>query len=163
MISRLRPIDVSVSFDDRDCKLGESIDVTVQMKPNRDCHVREGRIDLMVEERWTERSTLTVDIPIIQSVSSGFGGSAQQMGTTTEIRQVVKDHKETSPNSSVVFLEAAHLSSGRRVEHRVRLEVRTDTPTRTGDAKVKWWLQTVLDVAGARDIKPRQKVKISAL
>ena len=86
MISRLRPLDLAISFKERTYGLGERIDLTIEMTPHRDCHVREGRVDLMVEARWTETSTLTVEMPIMQRASSGFGGSVGQIGTTTETR-----------------------------------------------------------------------------
>ena len=65
MISRLRPLDVAISFEERTYRLGEPIDLTIELMPHRDCDVREGRIDLMVEERWFERSTVSMEKPII--------------------------------------------------------------------------------------------------
>ena len=163
MISRLRPIDVSISFDDREYRLGETIDVTIEMTPNRECRVREGHVDLILEERWTERSTLTIEKPVF---SSGGGalryGPPQQVGTTTETREISKDHKETSVHGSTVFLDNAQLKPGWPSRHHVTVQIQPEAPAHAGESKTRWWLQTVIDVAGARDIKPRHKVKISA-
>ena len=164
MISRLRPLNVEVSFQDRTYKLGEAIDVDIEVIPNRDCHVREGRVDLVLEERWTERSTLTMDKPIYQRTIGGVqgGGSVVQIGTETVTKQVNKDHKEASVQSSVLLLEDERLMSGAGLRRQVRLKIGPDPPPHAGEGKTSWWLQTVIDVAGARDVKPRRKVKVSA-
>ena len=162
MISRLRPIHVSVSFEDRPYKLGESIGLTIEMTPSRDCHVREGRIDLVLEEQWTERSTVTHAEPGLLGSRGLNTGVTRQVGTTTVTRQITKDHKEKSVHSGAVFLEDAGLQSGEPARHNVRLQIQPGAPPHSGEAKARWWLQTVIDVAGARDIKPRHKVVILA-
>ena len=162
MISRLRPMDAAISFRERTYRIGESIDLTIELTPHRDCHVREGRVDLMVEERWTERSTMSYEKPVYTTSSGARGGaSIKQIGTTTETKQVVVNHKETSAHSSVMFLESVRLVSGTPARYNVRLEIQPEPPSHTVDAKLKWWLQTVVDVVGARDIKPRSKMSIA--
>ena len=154
---------MEVSFPERTYGLGETIDLTIELMPHRDCLIREGRVDLMVEERWTERSTVTIGIPIKQKSAGGVGWSwTSQVGTTTEIREVATDHKETSAHSSVVFLESVRFVSGRPEQYRIRLEIQPEPPPNAGHAKLKWWLQTAIDVVGARDIKPRSKISIAA-
>ena len=160
MISRLRPIDVSVSFDDRDYKLGESIDATIDMKPNRDCLVREGRVDIVLEERWTEEYTFSDEQPIISATADSGAGQA---GTETITKEVKKKHRETSIYGMVTFLQDEELTSGREVTRKVRVNIKPDRPAHAREGATSWWLQTVIDVAGARDVKPRHKVKISAL
>ena len=158
MISRLRPLDLEISFPERTYRLGEAIDLTVELTPHRDCNVREGRIDLMVQEQWTERFTMTYEKPVVQT---GARGNVQVLGTTTETREIVREHKEKYAHSSAAFLEATRLDAGRPTRYRVRLDIQPEPPARAEGAKFKWWLQTVIDVAGARDIKPRTKVDIA--
>ena len=55
MLSRMRPVDVEVSFDNRTYHLGDNIDLTIELTPRRDCQVREARVDLIVKETWTVR------------------------------------------------------------------------------------------------------------
>ncbi len=163
MISRLRPRDIAISFQERMYRLGESIDLRIELTPRRDCRVREGRIDLVVEERWIERYTLSVEKPILQSVVGADGpGYVRQIGTTTETREIARDHEETSVHSSVVFLEGVRLVSGRPARYSVRLEIRPEPPRHTGEATMKWQLHTTIDVAGARDIELRSRVSIAA-
>ena len=131
MVSRVRPIDVSVSFDDRTYKLGEAIDLTIEMSPNRECQVREGRAGLMLEERWTERSTLSYEKPIFGQ-GSVRGGAPRQIGTETVTKDVSKDHKETSVHSSVVFLENVQVQPGSPARHAVRLQIQREAPPHAG-------------------------------
>ena len=165
MISRLRPLDIELSFEDRTYRLGDPIDLEIELSPRRDCLVREGRVDLVVEARWTERSTRTVETPIYLNTGTGGsvhgtrGGYRMQIGTEVKTEDTVRNFKETSTHASVGFLQDASLRSGRPSRHRLRLQIATDDPP-TLEAKTRWWLQVVIDVAGARDIKPRRKINI---
>ena len=164
MISRLRPLDVAVLFEDRTYGLGDTIDITVEMSPHRDSLVRKAQIDLVVEERWTERTTVTIEKPIVQSIPTGRGAMmVQHLGTRTETKTVTRRHREKSVHGSVTFLENVRLGSGDPARHRIRLDIQPEPPPHVGEAQLTWWLQTVVDIVGARDIKPRQKVKISAV
>jgi len=51
MVTRLFPLNVKVSFEDRPYKLGETISLTMELSPKRDMEIREGRVDLVCEER----------------------------------------------------------------------------------------------------------------
>ena len=157
MISRLRPLDVAISFPKRTYRLGEPIDLTVELTPRRDCDVREGHIDLMVEEQWTERSIVSFEKPVVQT---GPRGRVQVVGTTTETREIVREHKEKYAHSSVALLAATRLDAGKSARYRVRLQIQPEPPARASEAKVRWWLQTVIDVAGARDLRSRTKVDV---
>jgi len=155
-------MDVAISFRERTYGVGDTIDLTIELRPHRDCHVREGRVDLMVEEQWTERSTLTTEKPVFASTGGARGvGNVKQIGTTTQTKIVEVNHKETSAHSSITFLENERLASGSPASYSVRLEIQSEPPSHTVDVKLKWWLQTVVDVVGARDIKPRSKVSIA--
>ena len=166
MISRLRPLDIELSLEDRTYTLGDSIDLEIELSPRRDCLVREGRVDLVVEARWTIRSTRRVETPIYQDIGGGgsiqtLGAHQRQIGTEVKIEDTVRNFKEKSTHGSVVFLQDASLRSGRPSRHRLPLQIATDDAPRH-EAKKRWWLQVVIDVAGARDIKPRRKINVFA-
>jgi len=153
---------VDISFREQTYGIGDAIDLSIELKPIRDCHVREGRVDLIVEEQWIEKKTITTEKPIYTSnVYDRSRGTARKLGTSTETKQVIVNHKETSTHSSIVFLESVRLASDTPARYNVRLEIQPNPPSHTGDTKRKWWLQTVVDVVGARDIKPRSKVSIA--
>ena len=110
MVTRLFPLGVNFSFEDRSYKLGETIDLTVELSPRRDMEVREGRMDLVCEERWTDVSTEGVLV----------GGSGRGSGHLIP-KQVVRHHREPYLHSSVVFLQETQLRSGARTRYSAKL------------------------------------------
>ena len=46
MVSRLRPLEVNMVFEDRSYKLGDVIDIDLELSARRDVVIREGRVDL---------------------------------------------------------------------------------------------------------------------
>ncbi len=159
MLSRLFPLGVKVSFEDRVYKLGETIDLTVELSPKRDMEVREGRVDLVCEERWTEVSTVMVPVSRPSRSVATRGGSL--VPTPRIPKQVHQDHRETFVHSSVVFLENAQLRSGVAARYNPRLDIDTEPPPHADKATLSWRLKTTVDVAGARDITARRPVMVT--
>ena len=92
MVSRLRPVEVDVSFLDRTYVLGDNIDLTIELTSRRDCQVREARVDLVLEESWTERQSRTIEVPIRVA---GRGCISQgNVGSQTKTVDKFIDHKE---------------------------------------------------------------------
>ena len=159
-ISRLRPLDVTVKVPDRKYTLGDAIEITIEVTPNRDCEVREARTDLMLEERWIEQYSTTIEKPVFTRVTGTQSSYMRQTGTVTETRNGTDEHKATHSHGSVVFLADETLRSGKPSVFVITLHVKPEQPENAGRAKMKWWLQTTIDVAGARDIKRRDKVRM---
>ena len=96
-LSRIRPLDVTLVCDDRQYKLGEAIDIVVELSARGDVEVREARVDLVCEEKYVE--TYNVMVPDIKTGRSGgglLGGTSIAVGyTPTPMipKQVVKEHK----------------------------------------------------------------------
>ena len=157
MLSRLRPLELTVSHVDRTYGSGESIEITVEGSARRDCYVRQGRVELGVDARWTDRSTRTVEIPIYQR--AGTGSHVQQAGTRTEVKETVVKHRENGVQGSVVFLEDVRLTSGEPFRRSVELRVPAKQSF-PAVANVTWTLRTVVRVAGARDVRRRSKVNV---
>ena len=163
MVSRIRPLDVDLVFEDRPYKLGEAIKLGVDLQLNRDVEIREARVDLVCEESYAE--TFTV---MVMDRRATMGGTRHMPPRIP--KQVTKEHKETYIHSSVVFLEDARLHSGTSRRFNATLEIQPEPPAHaaavlgsaTGviGATVKWTLVAAIDVAGARDIKKRQKVTV---
>ena len=155
MLSRLFPLGVKVSFEDRVYKLGETINLTVELSPRRDIEVREGRVDLVSEEAW--REVFTVMMPVRRGhapiMAGGHAPSIPQQRTKT--------NREAFVHSGVVFLRDTRLASGRIGSYNARLEIEPKPPPHAGQGKVRWRLVTTTDVAGARDIKARRLVKVT--
>ena len=58
MLSRLLPLGIKVNFEDRPYKLGETINLTLELSPRLEIEVREGRVDLVCDMRYTQVVTV---------------------------------------------------------------------------------------------------------
>ena len=83
----------------------------------------------------------------------------QQVGTRSDVKETVVKQRENTVQASVVFLEDERLRSGQPFRHSVELQVpaKQSFPV---TANVTWTLQTVVSVAGARDVRRRSKVSV---
>lgn len=70
MVYKFKPLELSLDFEDRDYELGDTVDVQVDLVPNGDVHVREARIDLVCEQRYT-RNERGVVIGMGRSIAGG--------------------------------------------------------------------------------------------
>ena len=152
MVTRLFPLSVKVSFEDRPYKLGETINLTMELSPKRDIEVREGRVDLVCEEVW--REVFTVMMPV-----RGHSPYAREHAPSVP-QQRTKTSREALVHSSVVFLKDTRLAAGRTAIYNARLEIEPEPP-HAREGKVSWRLVTTADIAGARDIKARRLVKVT--
>ena len=159
MLTRLFPLGVKVSFEDRVYEPGETMNLTVELSPKRDMEVREGRVDLVGEEHWTE--SLSVMVPDHRAArgQARLGSIGTPPPVTMIPKRVTKTHRDTFVIGSVVFLENAQLSSGVAGIYNLRLDIDSELPLHTD--KASWRLKTTVDVAGARDITARRLVKVS--
>lgn len=160
MLHRLKPLDIELEIDDGPYRLGDTINVTVALEPHGDVDVREGRLDLVCEERYTE--TYSVMVPV-------RGPDARHAGGT---RQGVKERKESYVHSSVVFLEDTRLRSGRTARHSIALRIEPVPPTHLDEAKAlvrdassawtfKWTVVASFNVARGRDSKRQRRVAVT--
>ncbi len=161
MLTRLFPLGVKVSFEDRVYKPGETINLTVELSPKRDMEVRVGRVDLVGEEHWTE--SFTVMVPDRRAARAQARLGSTSFGTLPPApmipKQVTKIHRDSFVHSSVVFLENAQLRPGVAATYNARVDIESELPPRAD--KASWRLKTTLDVAGARDITARRPVKVT--
>ena len=153
MLSRLFPLGVKVSFEDRVYELGETINLTVELSPKRDMEVREGRVDLVCEEVWREVFTVMMPVRGHSPYAREHAPSVPQQRTNT--------HREAFVHSSVVFLENGQLRSGVAASYSLRLDIDTKPPPHADEATLSWRLKTTVDVAGARDITARRQLKVT--
>ncbi len=157
--SRLRPLDVKLVFEDHSYMLGETIELTVEMETTRDAEVREARVDLVCEERWTDVHTVMAPASLRPPASATGGGGVYMPPSVP--KRLTKEYKATSVHSSVVFLQDARLPSGTTATYRANLEIVPEPPEHADKATVRWTLVTVVDIARARDFKARRKVKVT--
>ena len=169
MVYKLKPLELSLDLEDRGYDLGDTINVQVTLTPNGDVDVREARVDLVCEERYSERSTVSMETPIIGV--GGRGASSHKWATTTVSKQVNKQRKETYIYNSAVFLKDTRLISGGTDTRHVRLDIQPDPPPHFEEARAlqldsrsswtfKWRLVATVNVARGRDPKVQRALKI---
>ena len=163
-LTRIRPLDVKFELDDRPYKLGETMDIVVEVSARGDVEVREARVDLVCEEHyWESYSVMVPDIKTGRSAGGLYGGPGTAAGYTPAPlipKQVNKEIRETYVHSSVVFLTDTWLRPGVTDRYNARLEVASEPPPHASNATLKWRLETAVDIARARDVKTRHKVKV---
>jgi hypothetical protein len=91
MVYKLKPLEVGLEFEDRTYRLGDTINVTVDLNPRGDVHVREARVDLVCQERYWENSTVSYEVPILVKDRAGM---VRQMGNETVTKQINKEKKK---------------------------------------------------------------------
>ena len=166
MVSRLRPVELKVDFEDRPYNLGEDINVRVELNPRSNVDIREGRVDLICDERYTQ--TYEVTVP---GAPTGAGAGRPITGRSMApdvTRKVVKEHKESHVHSSAAFAIDKRLRAGGSDTFDVRLPIQPTSPQQNLEAAadantdydVKWSLVTTVNVARGRDPKSRRAVKV---
>ena len=170
MVYRLRPLQLEMDCGAGPYKLGDRIDLTVNLTPNADVDVREARVDLVCEQLYARSES---------SIQIGMGGSAAIQGgnplTMTDYIPAsldVKQVTESYVHSSVVFLKDARLSSGRTSTHPVRLGIERAAPRRLDEARelerdatsswtFKWRVVASVNVVRGRDPRRQRTVKVT--
>jgi len=164
MVYKLRPMEVSFEFEDREYRLGDTIQVDVELAPNAEVSVREARVDLICEERYVEN--YSVSSPGLYS-NPGVGSPRAQISN-----QVVREEKETYVHSTQVFLSDSKLSAGASVQYQARLDIQPTPPVHADDARelqkdadrswtFKWTLVMTVDVVRGRNPKRQRIVKVA--
>ena len=153
--------EVKVELEDREYKLGETIDLTVVLNPRSDLDLREGRVELVCEETFrithTARQFSTAD--------TGRGpwhaptNPRAPAGVATI--QTTKERTESYVHSSAVFGKDTRLEAGQTQQYRVRFQVQPDSPYYSKEGTVKWRLVTTIDVVRGRNPKTRRTLKVA--
>lgn len=162
--ARIWPLEMKLLFDDRTYKLGEPIDIVVELSVRGEVEVREALVYLACEEHyWESYSVMVPDIKTGRQTGGIYGGLGSAAGyTPTPMipRQVNKEIRETYVHSSVVFLTDTWLRPGETDRHSIRLEVGPEPPPNASNATIKWRLEAEVDVARGRDVRKRYQVKM---
>ncbi len=164
MVYKLRPMKVSFEFEDREYRLGDTIQLEVELGPNAEVTVREARVDLICEERYVEN--YSVSGPGLYS-NTGVGSPRAQISN-----QVVREEKETYVHSTQVFLSDARLSAGSSVQYQARLNIQPSPPLHAEDARelqrdadrswtFKWTVVMTIDVIRGRNPKRQRMVRMA--
>lgn len=165
MVYKLQPLVVKLDVEEGPFKLGESINLTVELVPNGDVEVREGRVDLICEERYTQTFTYS-------GSTVGRAGSTGYAVAENIPHRAANETKETYVHSSVVYLQDSRLKGGRAARYGARLEIQPVPPRHLDDARelqkdansawsFKWRLVATANVVRGRDPKTQRTVKVA--
>ena len=163
MVYKLRPAEMKIDFEDREYRLGDTIDVDIELAPVSDVAVRRARIELVCEERFVE--SFGFSGPGMYA-SSGVGSPVSQIPS-----QVTKERKETYVHSATSVLDGASLRSGVPTSHRGVLRIEHKPPVHLEDSKelhadssrswtFKWTLVATLDVVRGRNPRRQRVVNV---
>ena len=157
-LSRLYPLDMNLTFDDRPYSLGETIRVLVELAPRRDIVVREARVDLVCEEDFV--MSYTIMSPGRPSLSSHRTPGEVYVSPPLLRQRVKKEEREAYVHSSVPLLGETTLQRDTAVQYEVDLFINTQSPPRVSVAKIEWRLEGFVDVVMARDTRARYGVQV---
>ena len=160
MISRVFPLKVQLEFEDRQYELGETINLLVELNARSDVDVREGRIDLVCEERYLENYTVMVPAARPSRNMQAISVTSVSKMPARVPKQVTKEYRETFVHSSVEFITDTRLTSGTKDTYRLELEIDSEPPPHAKQATLNWRLVAWIDVARARDIRKRYKLQV---
>ncbi len=167
MVTRLRPLEITMTFEDRRYKLGETIDIDLELRARRDVVIREGRVDLTCHAYYKQTTTVTYFEDYAKR-NHGFKKLTKPFVTFTDNRQITRTRNETYSHSSAIFLTHIGLRSGATSRHRVSLEIGLEPPQHVSHSTVTegeapWTLVAAFDVAQARDATERQPIKVAGV
>ncbi len=163
MVSRLRPLNVNVLFEDRPYRLGETIDITVELTTSRDVNVREARLEVVWEGRWTSSSSISAAESTHSARHASFGGGSSIPQLSTRATKV---RKERYVHSNAVFLSDLGLKEGVRSTHHIGLHIQPQLPrqatgaSQSDRAQATWSLVMTVDVVGGRDVRVSKPIHI---
>lgn len=170
LTDRLWPLECEVSFESHLYRLGETINLTVELTPKRDTSIREGRVDLLCVEEHIDISAETVaqeppeqrPMPLDVRENVGYLGNSPSAEMGKQSHQIVDRSENQYVHSSVVFLENADLTAGVKNTYDVRLVITPEPPHHYDqDTNITWKIATSIDVANARDVTEELPIEVA--
>jgi hypothetical protein len=149
---------ILLRFDDRRYKLGESIDITVEIYASRDFRLTEALIDLVHERRYIENSSMMVPDYMTARVNLRSPLAGRRVLVPKRVTQHLIDHYL---HSSVTFANECHLDAGSHHSYSVRLAIQPHVPPHCGEGITKWLLKVVLRLPNGRGVIHAEQISIS--
>ena len=164
MVSRLNPVTIGISFPDKTYRLGDTVRVDVDMTADTDVTVREARVGMECQVRYTEmRSGISRrdSVRRARAGDEGFLGPPPQ--TTTQPFEVESSDIYDGP----AFLTNQRLQAGRANSSNVRLEIPSELGRNGAYAQsmarpvFSWRVVVTADVSLARDVIQSRPIDIA--
>ena len=157
-LSRLYPLDMNLTFDDRLYSLGDTIHILAELTPRRDVVIRGARVDLVCEEDFV--MSYTIMSPGRPSLSSHRTPGEVYVSPPLMRQRVKKEESEAYVHSSAPLLVDATLQRDTAVQYNAELYINTQAPPRVSVARIEWRLEGFVDVVMARDVRVRYGVQV---
>ena len=171
MVYKLDPLEVTLAFEHKQYRLGDTIDATVTLVPNSDIVIRKASLNLVVEGRRTE---------VKMGRAMGAGGASTLQGGNphvstdfTPMQRTTEERDYSEVCYSEAILDSTSMREGNLSRHRVVLEIGPGLPRPAfeardlqGDANSslsleRWWIEVKVDVARGRDPTVRHEIDVN--
>ena len=163
MVSRLNPVRIGISVPRETFRLGDTASVRVDMTADTDVTVREARIGVECQIRYTEmRSGISRRDSVARrhSGDEGFLGPPPQAITTP----IEVEQSDTYPAQT--FLTNQRLQAGRMNSSSVRLQIPSELGRNaiyaqdTARPDFSWRVVVTADISLARDVTESRRIDI---
>ena len=172
MVFKLDPLEVTLAFERKEYRLGDTVRATVTLVPSSDIVIRTASLNLVVEGRRTE-ARVGRTMTAIGGASALQGGNAFTTTDFTPMQQITEEKPFSEVCYSKTFLDSTSLREGNRSRHDVALEIGPGLPRPALEARElqhdansslsldQWWLEVEFDVARGRDQSVRHKIDVN--
>jgi hypothetical protein len=165
MVFNLDPLDISLDFERRMYRLGDTINATVSLISSGGVRIREASLNLVAEVKRTE---------VKAGWALGMAGSPNRYNASrvptrgTPVQTVSMETGYSAP-----FLSSTSLKVGRPGKYKVALELGPRLPrvvqlskeleldTNSSLSIEKWWLEVQVDVVMGSDQSVRKEIDVS--
>ena len=173
MVFNLDPLDISLDFESRRYRLGDTINATVMLIPNSDVEIREATLNLIAEVRRTEVKAGWAVNPVGERPYAALWTQSKGDASAVPTEGTPVPTKSTEVCFSTSFVNSASLSSSRVGIYKVGLKIGPDLPKVAQEAKdlqrdtnsslsiEQWWLEVQVDVAMGRDQSIRKEIDVT--
>ncbi len=166
MVFNLEPLDISLDFERKTYRLGDTINATVTLTPLGGVRIREATLNLVAQVRQTE---------VKAGWAMGMDGApapGRYNASGVPTRGTPVQTVSMEAGYSTVFLSSASLSVGRPGRYNVALELGPRLPRvvqlskeleRDANSSIsieRWWLEVQVDVVRGRDQSRRREIGV---
>ncbi len=159
----LRDPAIRLEFENRTYRLGETLELAVEIVANRDMRISEGVIDLHHQRRYVESSRKMVPDYMANRIYLRGGVAGRQPMKIMVPKRVTETFQDRYLHSSVDFLDEIELSEKANQKFNATLEIQPETPPHYGEGETKWILEVVLVLPNGREVRKEEEVLISLL
>lgn len=179
MVFNLEPLDITLDFERRKYRLGDTINATVTLIPSRDTGIRGSSLSLMGQVRRTKVSTKVGVGRVPYGGPSSLHRGNPLHGTPSYIPTAQQTEQEISTEvfyrATIVPTKSLREGDARKHDVALRLDPKLSKLQRLSrEAKElqrdanrglsiePWWLEARVDVVMGRDAVVRRRIEIIA-